>query len=91
MFPGYCAGEEEREPGTHYSCIHQVPLVTCIVLRYSKITVNAVYPLKSELHGYTPSETHTGGPYIAEKYPISQNVSVEIEAEAVYTKTQPSC
>jgi len=26
--------------------------------------VNSVYPLKSELHGYTPSETHTGGFYV---------------------------
>jgi len=32
LFPGSCAGEEEREPGTH--CLHmcQVSLVTCILL-----------------------------------------------------------
>ena len=35
-FPGSCAGEEEREPGTHCSRMRQVPLVTCILLRYTK-------------------------------------------------------
>ena len=43
-FPGSCAGEEEREPGTHCSRMHQVPLVTCILLRYTKITVNCCLP-----------------------------------------------
>ena len=45
-FPGSRAGEEEREPGTHCSRMRQVPLVTCILLRYTKITVNSAYPLK---------------------------------------------
>ena len=30
-FPGSCAGEEERERGTHCSRMRQVPLVTCIL------------------------------------------------------------
>ena len=42
-FPGSRAWEEEREPGTHCSRMRQVPLVTCILLRYTKITVNSVY------------------------------------------------
>ena len=36
-FPGSRAGEEEREPGTHCSRMCQVHLVTCILLRYTKI------------------------------------------------------
>ena len=43
-FPGSCAGEEEREPGTHCLRVRQVPLVTCILLRYTKITVNFCLP-----------------------------------------------
>ena len=43
-FPGSCAGEEEREPGTHCLRMRQVPLVTCILLRYTKITVNFCLP-----------------------------------------------
>ena len=43
-FPGSCAGEEEREPGTHCSHMCQVPMVTCILLRYTKITVNFCLP-----------------------------------------------
>ena len=31
-----CAEEEEREPSTHCSCMHQVLLVTCILLCYTK-------------------------------------------------------
>ena len=42
-FPGSRAWEEEREPGTHCSRMRQVPLVTCILLRYTKITVTSVY------------------------------------------------
>ena len=38
--PGYCMGEEEREPGTHHSRMHQVSLVTCLLLRYTKISGN---------------------------------------------------
>ena len=34
-FPGSCVGEEEREPGTHCSRMRQVPMVTCILLRYT--------------------------------------------------------
>ena len=33
-------GEEEREPGTHCLRMHHVSLVTCILLRYTKIAVN---------------------------------------------------
>ena len=33
-------GEEEREPGTHCLRICQVPLVTCILLHYTKINGN---------------------------------------------------
>ena len=44
LFPGSCVGEEEREPGTHCSCMRQVPLVTCILLRYTKIMVNFCLP-----------------------------------------------
>ena len=43
-FPGSCAGEEEREPGIHCSRMRQVPLVTCTLLRYTKITVNFCLP-----------------------------------------------
>ena len=43
-FPGSCAGEKEREPGTHSLRIRQVPLVTCILLRYTKIMVNFCLP-----------------------------------------------
>ena len=43
-FPSSYAGEEEREPGTHCSRMHQVPLVTWILLRYTKITVNFCLP-----------------------------------------------
>ena len=43
-FPGSCAGEEEREPGTHCSRMRQVPLVTCMLLHYTKITVNFCLP-----------------------------------------------
>ena len=43
-FPGSCAGEEEKEPGTHCSCMRQVPLVTCILFHYTKIMVNFCLP-----------------------------------------------
>ena len=36
-FPGSREGEEEREPGTHCSHTRQVSMVTCILLRYTKI------------------------------------------------------
>ena len=42
-FPGSRVWEEKREPGTHCLHMRQVPLVTCILLRYTKITVNSVY------------------------------------------------
>ena len=44
LFPGSCVGEEEREPGTHCSHMCQVPLVTCILLRYTKVTINFCLP-----------------------------------------------
>ena len=43
-FPASCAGEEEREPGTYCSHMCQVPLVTCILLHYTKIMVNFCLP-----------------------------------------------
>ena len=49
LFPGSLfppPPEEEREPGTHYLCMCQVPIVTCILLHYTKIMVNTVYLLK---------------------------------------------
>ena len=61
LFPGSRAGEEEREPGTHCSRMRQVPLVTCILLHYTKTTVNSVYLLKSCDAWLYPFETHTGG------------------------------
>ena len=39
-----CTGEEERKPGTHCSRMHQIPLVTRILLHYTKITVNFCLP-----------------------------------------------
>ena len=45
-FPGSRAGEEEREPGTHCSCMRQVHLVTCILLHYTK--VNGQFCLPAE-------------------------------------------
>ena len=49
LFPGSLfppPPEEERETGTRYLRMRQVPLVTCILLYYTKITVNSVYLLK---------------------------------------------
>ena len=43
-FPGSCTGEEERESGTHCSHMRRVPLITCILLRDTKITVNFCLP-----------------------------------------------
>ena len=43
-FSGSRAGEEEREPGAHCSRMRQVPLVTCILLRYTKINGNFCLP-----------------------------------------------
>ena len=53
-FPASRAGEEEREPGTHCSHMCQVPLVTCILLCYSKITVKSVYLLKGRTSSSPP-------------------------------------
>ena len=47
LFPGYCVGEEESEPGTYCSHMCQVLFVTCILLRYTKITVNFCLPAES--------------------------------------------
>ena len=60
LFPGSRVGEEEREPGTHCSHMRQVPLVTCILLRYTKIMVNFAYLLKDYSVSYTPCKTHMG-------------------------------
>ena len=51
-FPGSCTGQEEREPGTHCSRMRWVPLITCIILRYTKITVNSCLPAER------PHRTH---------------------------------
>ena len=44
LVPRLLRREEEREPGTHCSRMHHVSLVTCILLRYTKITVNFCLP-----------------------------------------------
>ena len=47
---------------THCSHMRQVPLVTCILLCYTKIMGSiSVYPLKGCTTCYTPCETHMGG------------------------------
>ena len=46
LVPRLSCGGGEREPGTHCSRMRQVPLVTCILLRCTKITVNSTYLLK---------------------------------------------
>ena len=73
-FPGSCAGEEEREPGTHCSHMRQIPLVTCILLRYTEITVNFCLP-SERLHclvilpvGYT----YTGG------FKVKNNIALTV-------------
>ena len=52
-YPGIRLGGGRRETGTHCSRMRQLPLVTCILLRYTKITVNFVYLLKGHSAGYT--------------------------------------
>ena len=44
LFSGSRAWDEEREPGTHCSRMLQVSLVTCILLRYTKINGNFCLP-----------------------------------------------
>ena len=39
-----CVGGEKKAPGTHCLCMHQVSLVTCIPLHYTKITGNFFLP-----------------------------------------------
>ena len=46
LFPGSRAGEEGREPSTHCSHMCPVPLVTWILLCYTKIMKLSVYLLK---------------------------------------------
>ena len=58
-FPGSCAGEEEREPGTHCLCMRQVPLVTYIHTAALKLRSISAYLLKAAWHSYTPCGTHT--------------------------------
>ena len=43
-FPGSCVGEEEIKPDTHCLRMHQVPLVTCILFHFTKITVSFYLP-----------------------------------------------
>ena len=49
--------EEQREPGTHFQRMCQVPLVTCILFCYTKITKNSVYLLEDTLQNSTPCDT----------------------------------
>ena len=55
-FQGSCAGEEERQPGTHCLSMCQVPLAICILLCYTKIMINFCLP--AERQGSSPYETH---------------------------------
>ena len=48
-------GEEEREPGTHCSCMRQVPAHYSATLKLRSISA---YLLKAALHSYTPCGTH---------------------------------
>ena len=57
-FPGSRAWEEEREPDTHCSRMRQVPAYYSATLKLRSILFTW---RKAALHGYTPSETHTGG------------------------------
>ena len=45
---------EEREPGAHCSRKCQVPLVTCILFRYTKIMVNFFLPAKGSTASWDP-------------------------------------
>ena len=86
-FPGSCAGEEEREPGTHCLCMRQVPLVTCILLRYTlKLQSISAYLLKAALHSYTPCGTHTSDFEV--KNNITLTVTVCIASFEVIGKLQ---
>ena len=66
-------GEEEREPGTYCSRMHQVSLVTCILLRYTKITVNFCLPAET-VHCIVllPVGTHTGG------FEVKNNIALTV-------------
>ena len=33
--------KKRKEPGAHCSCMHQDPLVTCILLCYAKVMANS--------------------------------------------------
>ena len=80
-------GEEEREPGTHCSCMRQIPLVTCILLRYTlKLRSISAYLLKAALHSYTPSGTHTSDFEV--KNNIALTVTVCIASFEVISKLQ---
>ena len=52
-FPGSCATEEEREPGTHCLRMHQLLLVTCILLHYTKVNKFLFTCWKTTLRNYT--------------------------------------
>ena len=60
LVPRLLCGGGGREPGTHCSRMRQVPLVTCILLRYTlKLRSISAYLLKAALHRYTPCGIHT--------------------------------
>ena len=75
LFPGSCAGEEEREPGTHCSRIRQVPLVNYILLRYTKISA---YLLKAALHSDTPCGKHTSDFEVKSNIPLTVTVCIAL-------------
>ena len=56
-FPGSCTGEEEKEPDTLCVRMRQVPIVTCILLHYTKIFTC----WKAALQSYIACETPLGG------------------------------
>ena len=76
-FPGSCAGEEEKEPGTHCSRMRQVPLVTCILLRYTKFYSQFLFTSwMAALHGYTRCGTHTSGIRVENKIVLTVTVCI---------------
>ena len=50
---------KKRAPGVHCSRMCQVSMVTCILLRYTKITTNFSLPAeRPHCQGYVPCEDH---------------------------------
>ena len=60
LFPGCCAGEEKREPGTHCLRMGQVPLVTCVYSAAQKLNFSWIISVSEELIAFiTPSSSST--------------------------------